>query len=56
MPSSAVLDDKPGLQRIGRGQRARYVRAGGKAVRDAAALRRARVVGNSSCEYLVSLT
>jgi DNA topoisomerase-1 len=39
-----VLDDKPGIQRIGRGKRARYVRAGGKAVRDEATLRRIRAL------------
>ncbi|MDQ3340735.1 MAG: hypothetical protein M4D80_36720 [Myxococcota bacterium] len=38
-----VLDDKPGIQRIGR-KRARYVRAGGNAVRDEATLRRIRAL------------
>lgn len=39
-----IRDDKPGLRRLGRGKRVRYVRAGGKAVRDEATLRRIRAL------------
>jgi DNA topoisomerase-1 len=39
-----VRDDTPGIQRLGRGKRFRYVRAGGKAVRDEATLRRIRAL------------
>lgn len=39
-----VRDDQPGIQRLGRGKRFRYVRAGGKPVRDTATLSRIRAL------------
>src|SRR5688572_16059677 len=37
-------DDAPGIRRVGRGKRFRYVRDGGKAVRDAGTLSRIRAL------------
>jgi DNA topoisomerase I len=39
-----VRDDQPGIRRLGRGRRFRYVRAGGKPVRDTATLSRIRAL------------
>jgi len=39
-----VRDDKPGIQRVGRGKQFRYTRVGGKPVRDAGTLSRIRAL------------